>query len=522
MAAGAEVAATLSAAPQGAALPPRPPRVVSGALKVRTVTLPELSLALRGMSGSRASGDDGVTVQMLRSTFPVTGPHLLHVINSSLRTGEVPERWKEACVVPLFKKGDQREPGNFRPLSINSVPGKLCEKCVCNQLSPYLDQNHVLCDSQHGFRSGHSTETAMIDSLNFISSSMETGHICTLLAADTSRAFDSVEHERLIEKLGWYGIDRHWFDDWLHNRTQRIQGSSAGTLPVTHGVVQGSILGPRLFLVFTNDLPSHLSYGKQVTYADDVQFLDSDTIANLAVLKQRVESTLEVALNWFTQNRLKINPNKTELLVLKSQKKIIDSDFSIKFGNSEIKPTPCAKILGVYVDSALTWEKQVSQVTRRCYHVLVGLSKLRHKLPYVTKKMLIEALVFPHIIYCCTVWGGCTVTQRYRIQKAINFAARIVTGLARREHISPALEALGWRRFDGMLEERDVAMIEKLISPGVPPALADLVRRRSDVTVRSTRGTCADRLELPRIRTERARRSFPYRAVSSWHSVCNR
>ena len=270
--AGADVAAALSAVPQGAALSPRPPRVVSDAFRVRTVTLPELSNALRGMSSSRASGSDGVTVQMLRATFPVIGPHLLHVINSSLRTGEVPERWKEACVVPLFKKGDRGDPGNFRPLSINSVPGKLCEKCVCNQLTPYLDKNHVMCENQHGFRSGHSTETAMIDSLNYIISAMEKGQICILLAADTSRAFDSVDHGRLIEKLGWYGVDRHWFEDWLCNRSQRIQGSETGALPVTHGVVQGSLLGPRLFSVFTNDLAAHLANGKQVIYADDVQF----------------------------------------------------------------------------------------------------------------------------------------------------------------------------------------------------------------------------------------------------------
>ena len=123
VAAGAEVAATLSAAPQGAALSPRPPRVVRDAFKVRTVTLPELSNALRGLGGSRASGEDGVAVQILRATFPVIGPHLHHVINCSLRTGEVPRRWKEACVVPVFKKGDRCDPGNFRPLSINSVPG---------------------------------------------------------------------------------------------------------------------------------------------------------------------------------------------------------------------------------------------------------------------------------------------------------------------------------------------------------------------------------------------------------------
>ena len=224
-----------------------------------------------------------------------------------------------------------------------------------------------------------------------------------------------------------------------------------------------------------------------------------------------------MALQWFTQNRLKINPSKTELLIIKPPQKKCDPNLTIKFGDNEIDPSPFAKILGVYVDSSLTWEKHVSQVTRRCYCVLVGLSKMRHKLSCETKKLLVEALVFPHIIYCCTVWGGCTASQKHRIQKAINFAARVVTGLARREHVTPALQALGWARFDDMLEKRDVTLINRLISPDAPPALAHIVQRRSDITQRRTRGACGGQLEVPCIRTERARRCFPFRSVSAWN-----
>ena len=131
---------------------------------------------------------------------------------------------------------------------------------------------------------------------------------------------------------------------------------------------------------------------------------------------------------------------------------------------------------------------------------------------------MVEALVFSHIIYCCTVWGGCSASQKHRIQKAINFAARIVTGLARREHITPALDALEWSRFESMLESRDVALIRKLISPSAPPALAQLLQRRSDVSQRCTRGSSRNQLELPKVKTERAKRSFPFRAVAAWNS----
>ena len=134
-----------------------------------------------------------------------------------------------------------------------------------------------------------------------------------------------------------------------------------------------------------------------------------------------------------------------------------------------------------------------------------------------TTRLVFEALVFPHLTYCCTVWGGCSTVHRNRLQKVINFAARIVTGLKRREHVTPALEALGWPRFDGILKERDIALIRKLTSDDVPPALSHIVLRRSDVSERSTRCTDRDLLELPKIRTERARRHFPFRSITSWN-----
>ena len=136
-----------------------------------------------------------------------------------------------------------------------------------------------------------------------------------------------------------------------------IKGSNSEALSVTHGVIQGSLLGPKLFSIFTNDLAPHIANGKLVMYADDCQFLDSDSPDELGMLKERVESTLKIALKWFTQNRLKINPNKTELLVIKSRQRKHIEHISITFGNNVIHPSPHAKILGVYVDSSLSWEK---------------------------------------------------------------------------------------------------------------------------------------------------------------------
>ena len=125
--------------------------------------------------------------------------------------------------------------------------------------------------------------------------------------------------------------------------------------------------------------------------------------------------------------------------------------------------------------------------------------------------------LFPHIHYCLTAWAGCNLTQRKRIQKVINYGARIVSGQLLREYISPTLQALGWSRFEEVIETRDLVMAKRLLSDTAPPALAATLTRRAQVAVRETRGTRADMLELPRIRTEAARRTFPYRAVLTWN-----
>ena len=217
--------------------------------------------------------------------------------------------------------------------------------------------------------------------------------------------------------MGWYGIQADWFADWLQGPTQRIKGGSSRALEVTHGVIQGSILDPVLFLIFTNDLTQHIPHGKVILYADDAQFLDTEKHRTSKALKTRVESSLSIAFTWYSQNRLKINPSKTEMVILKSRRQNSDTNFSVQFGGDLVSPSSSVKVLGVVIDSHLTWEKHVSQVVQRCYAVLVGLARMRHRLPEDTKRMLVEALVLPHVRYCICVWGSCTARNKRNLSK---------------------------------------------------------------------------------------------------------
>ena len=194
----------------------------------------------------------------------------------------------------------------------------------------------------------------------------------------------------------------------------------------------------------------------------------------------------------------------------------INETFKIHFGEQLISPSPSVKVLGITLDSYLNWDLQISAVIRRCYGMLVGLAKLSHRLPHETKKVIIEGLVYPNITYCLTVWGGCTKTQKYRIQKVLNFGARIITGLKRSQHITPALKELGWLKIDELITKCDLAALCRILgSPESPEHLRTMIVSRSDVSERTTRGSESMLLQMPRVRTELARRAFMCRATTA-------
>ena len=173
---------------------PRPITVCSSNFVLKPATLPKLSLAIYGMSNSRAVGLDGVPMQAVKKCFPVVGPKLLHLINATISSGVFPSKWKTALVVPLHKSGDDSVASNFRPISLLSVLSKIAERVVCNQLTSYLEENSIVSDSQYAYRRGHSVEDALVDAVDWISKNIDSGRLVSITALDLSKAFDSIDH----------------------------------------------------------------------------------------------------------------------------------------------------------------------------------------------------------------------------------------------------------------------------------------------------------------------------------------
>ena len=411
---GARVAAEASQAARDAGAcdtGPRPYRVCANAFAPRCITLPDLILTVSRLSASRAVGADGMPMAAIRSCLPAVGPLILHLVNSSISSLTFPDSWKVAIVTPIHKSGDQQNPGNFRPISILPALSKILEKVVCSQLTSYLITNHVLSSSQYAYRPSHSTEDAVLDIVEWAARSVDAGDVASLTSIDLSKAFDSIDHQLLLTKLGWYGISPHWFSSYLSGRSQLVRGGSTAALPLSHGVPQGSIVGPILFLIFVNDLSCFLPHGHLVSYADDTQILDSapSSLRDLQVLKSRAEENIKCLQHWFSLNSLKMNAEKTCFTLLGTQNSIDKAaGFALCVNNVDIRPAKHVKVLGVLLDPTLSWEPHISSIVRRTNAILVSLFKIRHHLSPEILKILVKTHVFPHLQYCSSVWGGAT------------------------------------------------------------------------------------------------------------------
>ena len=341
---GARVAAEATQSACQAGVPsagPRPYRVPASAFTPHCVTLPELSTVIRRLSASAAVGVDDLPISAVKSCLPVIAPHILHLINTSISTLTFPDAWKVAIVTPIHKSGDPLIPGNFRPISILPALSKILEKVVCSQLSSYLITNHILSPSQYAYRPSHSTEDAVLDIVEWAARSVDVGEVMSLTSIDLSKAFDSIDHQLLLNKLGWYGISSPWFSSYLSGRSQLVRGGTTAALPLSHGVPQGSVVGPILFLIFVNDLSCFLPHGHLVSYADDTQLLDSapSNPCDLHALKSRAEENIKCLQHWFSSNSLKMNAGKTCFTLLGTQNSIDRaSGFALRVNNVDIRP----------------------------------------------------------------------------------------------------------------------------------------------------------------------------------------
>lgn len=382
------------------------------------------------LKAKSSPGPDGIPNAFLRRYAEPLAGFLVTIFQSSLKTSFIPHDWRTARVVPILKKGDPLSVLNYRPISIISSCCKLVEHIVATCITKFLDDNNILSPHQHGFRKGFSTVTQLASVVHFLASVLDTGGHVDMIFLDFSKAFDRVPHDKLIQKLYMIGLPEFlisWVSAYLNNRTQyvEINGKTSGTLTVSSGVPQGSVLGPLLFLIYINDLASVIKEPIKIgLFADDcVLFNDIHSIDDQLALNVAFSNIL----NWCNEWGMELNCDKTVLLRI--TKKHCPLKFSYSIGSQSVTEVSEYKYLGITLTNTLSWNTHIANI---CSAALRKLCFLRHKLkdsPSHVKRLAYEHIIRPKLEYGCIIWDPYTNVNINALEKIQRKAVRFIFAL---------------------------------------------------------------------------------------------
>ena len=348
---------------------------INAKFKFTEITVEQVLEELTSISSQKVSGLDNICVKLLKLGKDAVAPILCKIFNLSLKQGCFPDDLKVARVIPIYKVGKQEEFSNYRPISIVPVCSKVLEKIVHKQLYKYITDNNIMYDGQSGFRKNHSTCTALTKTIDKWNNEIDVGNYVGAVFVDLSKAFDMVNHELLIQKLYSLGIKENeilWFKSYLTQRTQCVSVNNSMSTPnvISSGVPQGSILGPLLFLLFINDMPNDLKHSTVDIYADDTLIYVYHKDVN--VIEKKLNEDLHNLSIWLVNNHMKVNVNKTKVMLLGTTAKTSKvSHVHVFMDDIEVGNVTCYKYLGVHIDVNLKWKEQINIIRKVCAGIAV-------------------------------------------------------------------------------------------------------------------------------------------------------
>jgi len=476
---------------------------------------------------------DPAPTWLIKRAADVLAPVVASICNASLQSGLFPDSQKRALVRARLKK-PSLSPGDlnsYRPISNLTFLSKILERVVVRQFVDHADQNGLLPTRQSAYRKFHSTESAVLVVHNDIVHAIDQGQVVALVLLDLSSAFDTVDHPTLLsllqDRFAVSDQSLSWFHSYLTNRTQTFTTSSSQTSPLllTSGVPQGSGLGPTSFLTYTEGTTDIFSQHSLLyhLYADDTQTYGHCSISGIPALISRLAFCISDLSESYSALRLQLNPSKTEFIWFGTRcnlNKIPCEHLSLPVGSSKIPCSAVVRDLGVVLDSELSMKYHIGKVTSTCYY---HLRRLHHIRKYVTRETMIQlvmSFVISRIDYCNSVLVGLPTSTLAPLQRVQNAAARLILGLSRRSHITPALKQLHWLPVKFRIIFKIAITIHNILHERSPPYLNNLITFSvGGPQRRQLRSTTARSATVIRTRTQFGRRAFSVCGPDIWNSL---
>ena len=382
---------------------------------------------LKNIDTSKATGPDGISPKLLYEAGASIVPSLTRLINLSLSSSKVPNVWKLAHVLPLFKKGDPCDVNNYRPVSLLPCPSKIMERVVFKHLYNYIRDNNLISPHQSGFKPGDSTVNQLSFLYHTFCEALDNKKDIHIVFCDISKAFDRVWHKGLVHKLkkiGIHGRLLEWFMDYLSDRYQAVvvRGQSSEKGLIKAGVPQGSVLGPLLFLLYINDLIDNILSNVKL-FADDTSLYIEVDDPDEAV--ETLNSDLNMVQTWADQWLVKFSPSKTKLLTCSYRPK---EHPDIKFAKVTLADVECHKHLGLTLSRNLSWTSHISNIIKSVAPMADVLKSLKYEIDRKSLETIYFSFIRSKLEYDAYIWDNCSKNDSEMLEKFQLDMARIVSG----------------------------------------------------------------------------------------------
>ena len=506
--------------------------------KFKEINLLQTIKLIGGLGNSTSAGIDNIDALAIKAAAVHLAHPLMHLVNTSLKNSKFASRWKISKLLPLLKSPELNKlsPSSFRPIAILPTISKLVEKVAQSQILSYLEENDMINSTSHAYRSGYSTTSALLELSEELYKGADEKKVLVIMTLDQSAAFDCVQHQLLMDKLAMYNMDDtvlKWVSSYLSHQSQFVSvGTAKSTIhSMKRGVPQGSVLGPLLFSVFTNELSTVIKdpdcpntrhqdnsklfgincdlCGKNFQYADDTtyHFASKSRDKN----QKKLVHNLHKLADFLTANQLAINMDKThieEVMIKQKRGRLPGIPPSLQVTNAKSEPEIIntaghCRILGLNVQANLTWTshlesgpKPLLPSLRRNIGALKNLSKL---VPFSSRNTIARGLIQSRLSYLLI----------RKAQTTQNIAARWVSGQSRTTRISTLLETTGWFSIREMAKLSTATILWKVINYRTPRNLHDSLNWDNQTLEFET--------TEPRINFTKS--SFKYRACRDWNEI---